>query len=447
MRELLVLSPVPLDENIVDLLRHDNWRLVQVHDADQVRSLAEADGFLVGLAVFPRAEDSRWLNEYEAAIRGLPEIKWTAALTQSQVKRDRVKSLIVDRFYDYQILPLDAARLSFALGHAYGMAKIEKEVHHQPQPDTSGRFGLIGKSRAMRDLDSKIERAAACDAAVLVSGATGTGKEQVARAIHAHSSRSKEPFVALNCAAIPSSLMQSELFGYEKGAFTHAYEPKRGHIEAASGGTLMLDEIGELPLDLQASLLRFLDSHVVTPLGSTRSKKVDVRIVAATNRDLEQLVEAGAFRSDLYFRLAVLTIRAPNLKDRGDDLLLLADHFLREAMTATGVTVSGFSESALDALRSHDWPGNLRELRNWVLQAVLQSTGPWITREDVHFERTGEQNPPASLHAARDKAEHAVLKTTLNRTSWNMSAAAKRLKISRMTLYRLVEKHGLSRGH
>jgi DNA-binding NtrC family response regulator len=241
--------------------------------------------------------------------------------------------------------------------------------------------------------------------------------------------------------------MQSEFFGYEKGAFTHASEPKRGHIEAASGGTLMLDEIGELPLDLQASLSRFLDSHVVTPLGSTRSKKVDVRIIAATNRDLQQLVEVGAFRSDLYFRLAVLTIRAPNLKDRGDDLLLLADHFLREAMTVTGVTVSGFSQSALDALRSQDWPGNLRELRNWILQAVLQSTGPWVTREDLYSERTGEQEPPPSLHTARDNAEHAVLKSTLNRTSWNMSAAAKRLKISRMTLYRLVEKHGLSRGH
>lgn len=447
MRELLVLSPSPLDENIDAVLQRNSWRIVQVRDKDQARSLAEANEFSVGLAMFPRVVDDELLSEYEAVIRRLPKIKWTAALTQSQVERDRIKSLIVERFYDFQIRPLDAARLSFALGHAYGMAQIEKELERNPELELPGRFGLIGNSRAMRDLHTKIERAADCDVTVLVSGDTGTGKEQVARAIHAHSSRADGPFVALNCAAIPPSLMQSELFGYEKGAFTHAYEAKRGHIEAASGGTLMLDEIGGLPLDLQASLLRFLDDHVVTRVGGTRSRDIDVRIVTATNKDLEQLVEEKVFRSDLYFRLAVLTIRSPSLKDRGEDLFLLAKHFLQEAVTTTGITVSGFNEDALEELRGHNWPGNLRELRSRVLQAVLGSTGPWITRADLRLEEAGDPDSSESLHAARDVAERAALKSTLRHTSWNMSRAAKRLKISRMTLYRLVEKHRLTRGH
>lgn len=326
-------------------------------------------------------------------------------------------------------------------------AQIEKALHRQPEPDMQGGFGLIGNSRAMRNLYSKIERAAACDMTVLVSGDRGTGTERVARAVHSHSSRASGPFIALNCAAMLPSLMQSELFGYEKDAFAHADEPKRGLIEAASGGTLMLDEIGELPLDLQASLVRFLDNQVVTPLGSTRTEKVDVRIIATTNKDLEQLVETRVFRSDLYSRLAVLTIDVPNLKHRGDDLFSLADYFLQEAVTETGITVSGFNEDALEALRDHSWPGNLRELRYRVFQAVLQSTGPWITREHLQFKEAGQREPPTSLQVARDKAERAVLKSTLHRTHWNMSEAAKRLKISRMTLYRLTEKHGLSRGH
>jgi DNA-binding NtrC family response regulator len=445
MRSLLVLSADPLDENIGDLLRRDDWRLVQVHDADQAGSLAEANGFSVGLAVFPRDADDGLLRAYEGAIRRLPGIKWIAAVTQSQVERGRIKSLIAERVYDYQILPLDGARLSFALGHAYGMARIERELHEQREPGESGRFGLIGNSRAMRILYAKIERAAACDATALVSGGTGTGKEQVAKAIHAHSSRANGPFVALNCAAIPPSLMQSELFGYEKGAFTHASGSRRGHIEAASGGTLLLDEIGELPPDLQASLLRFLDNHVVTRLGSSKARKVDVRIIAATNRDLQRMVKTGVFRSDLYYRLAVLTIRTPSLKGRGEDLFLLADHFLREAMNTTGIVVSGFDAGALEGLRNHAWPGNLRELRNKILQALLRSSGPLITREDLNLAEHPGADLPESLHAARDKAEREALEKVLERTGWNMSSAAKRLKISRMTLYRLVEKHGLMR--
>jgi len=325
-------------------------------------------------------------------------------------------------------------------------AQIEKALYQQSEAAIQECCGLIGSSLAMRNLLGEIERAAACDVAVLISGETGTGKEQVAREIHSRSSRATGPFVALNCGALLTSLMQSEVFGYTEDTLTRADEPRRSRVEAASGGTLLLDEIGDLPPNLQASLLGFLDNHFATPRASRDSEKVDVRIIASTSKDLEQLVKKRVFLSDLYSRLAALVIDVPKLKRRGDDLFLLADYFLQEAMTATGITVSGFNKNALEALRSHSWPGNLRELRYRVFQAVLQSSGPWITRDDLQLKHKGEQESPASLQVARDKAERAALKSTLHRTHWNMSEAAKRLKISRMTLYRLAEKHGLTRG-
>jgi DNA-binding NtrC family response regulator len=450
MRELLLLSPEPLDEEVGDALRRTGWHPNPAGNADQARSLAEENECVVGLAVFPQDADEILLDEYDDIIRRLPRIKWVAALTHRQLERDKIKSLIVDRLYDFQLLPLDAPRISFALGHAYGIARIERELHRRREADLRGRFGLIGASRKMRDLYRMIDRAAGCDVPVLILGATGTGKEQVARAVHAHSSRVDGPFVTVNCAAIPAALMQSELFGYEKGAFTHALERKPGYIEAASGGTLLLDEIGDMPLDLQTSLLRFLDSHLVTPLGGTRAKKVDVRVIAATNKDLRQLVKTKSFRSDLYYRLAVLTVSTPNLKDRGDDVYALADHFLREATSLVGTAATGFGEDALEALRSHAWPGNLRELRNRIFQAALQSEGTSITRGDLHLEHleeVGQNNAALSLQDARDEAERETLESTLHRNRWNMSRAARNLKISRMTLYRLIEKHGLKRGH
>jgi transcriptional regulator with PAS, ATPase and Fis domain len=238
-----------------------------------------------------------------------------------------------------------------------------------------GRFGLIGRSPTMRELYFSIERVAQVDIPVLILGETGTGKELVARAIHAASERASGRFVALNCAAIPTSLLQSELFGYEKGAFTGAFESKIGLIETAAGGTLLLDEIGEMPIQTQASLLRFLEDKNVTPIGGTRTIPVDVRVIASTNRDLQQGINDNAFREDLFYRLAVFTVQVPSLRDRGDDIDALARHFLQLAAEALNKPAHHLTHDALALLRRHNWPGNLRELRSWIFQAVLESSG------------------------------------------------------------------------
>jgi DNA-binding NtrC family response regulator len=444
MRKLLILSSSDLDNRVVQILRRNDWDLMYASDIDQARVLAEQDESLVGLAMFP-PDDEAQIKEYEAAIQALPTVKWVAALPKRDIQREDIKSLIVERLYDFHVYPLGPARLCVALGHAYGIARLEREIHGDQRSMASGRFGLIGTSPAMLNLYRTMERAAASDLPVLILGATGTGKEQVARSIHANSSRASGPFVAVNCAAIPTTLIQSELFGYEEGAFTHAFKAKVGRIEAAAGGTLFLDEIGELPLESQASLLRFLEDGEVTPLGGNRSTKVDVRVLASTNKDLQKGIEEKSFREDLFYRLAVLIIRTPPLRDRSSDVGMLAQSFLGEAVKATGTGKSGFTKEALTAMSAYGWPGNLRELRSRIVQGVLQSEGRYLSVADLGLEGPEGQEPVRSLQEARDAAEKKTLQFMLKRNRWNVSRTANDLRISRMTLYRLLEKHHIER--
>jgi DNA-binding NtrC family response regulator len=297
----------------------------------------------------------------------------------------------------------------------------------------------------MRSLYRSIERAAGADVPVLVLGDTGTGKELVARAIHAHSPWASRPFIALNCASIPQPLLQAELFGYEKGAFTHAFERKMGFFESADGGTLLLDEIGDMPLDSQAALLRFLQDKKVTPLGGTRSVSVDVRVIAISNKDLKKCVAEGTFRADLYFRLDVLKITAPNLSERSGDVEALAHHFLVEEARKFARPTLEFSRDALKSLEQYDWPGNVRELRSCIFRAVQRSSGRYVTSKDLELSGSRSSGPTVPLQDVLHETEKRTVESALDGDRWNVSRTARNLGVSRMTLYRLMDKHGISR--
>jgi two-component system response regulator HydG len=309
---------------------------------------------------------------------------------------------------------------------------------------------LIGESEGMRRVKDLVVRAAAAPGTVLITGETGTGKELVARALHAESARTDKPYVALNCAALTDSLLENELFGHARGAFTGAAASRAGLIEHANGGTLLLDEIGTMPAGLQAKLLRALESGEVRRIGENEARHVDVRFLAATNTDLQQAVASGAFRSDLFYRLNVHRIHLPPLRDRGGDIDLLLDHFLQQYSGGTEAT--GYSEAAHLALLAYDYPGNVRQLEHIVQRAVAVSRGPLIDPADLPEElfasRTAAdpqaQAAEGSVAAARERAEREMIVAMLAKHRGEIATAARELQISRTTLWRLMKKHRIS---
>jgi two-component system response regulator HydG len=308
---------------------------------------------------------------------------------------------------------------------------------------------LIGESEAMRRVKDLVVRAAAAPGTVLITGETGTGKELVARALHAQSPRADKPYVALNCAALTDSLLENELFGHARGAFTGAAAARAGLIEHASGGTLVLDEIGTMPSGLQAKLLRALESGEVRRIGENEPRHVDVRFLAATNADLQQAVTSGAFRNDLFYRLNVHRIHLPSLRERGGDIDLLLDHFLQRYRAGTEVT--GYSEAARAALVAYDYPGNVRQLEHIVQRAVAVSRGPLIDPADLPEELFASRTVDAqtyaaegSVAAARERAEREMIVATLAKNRGEIAAAARELQVSRTTLWRMMKKHRIS---
>jgi DNA-binding NtrC family response regulator len=309
---------------------------------------------------------------------------------------------------------------------------------------------MIGTCPEMREVFTLIHKVAPSDVAVLVTGASGTGKELVARAIHERSYRAKGPFVPINCGAIPRELLESELFGYEKGSFTGAYRTTLGTVERANGGTLFLDEVGELPPELQVKLLRFLQDYTFTRVGGRTPIHVDLRIISATNSHLEELTQTGRFREDLYYRLDVVRIRLPFLKDRGDDALIIAHVFLRQYAGKVGRDIRGFSQAASVAIQAHSWPGNIRELINRIRRAVVLSEGHWIGPE--HLDLTLHDLKPVpifngrGLKEAKAEFEARLVAEVLRIYKGNAQLASKALKISRSMLYNLVKKYNLISG-
>ena len=331
----------------------------------------------------------------------------------------------------------------------------ERTVPDQPSPDPHTVF-MVGNSPAMMEVFEHIRRFAACDVPVLITGESGTGKELVARAIHDRSTRAGGPFIALNCAAVPATLIASELFGYEKGAFTGATARKHGHIEHAHRGTLFLDEIGDMPIDLQGLLLRFLQEGEILRVGGRQPIKVDVRVVAATNVRLREAIEAGKLREDLYYRLNVLTIELPPLRERDGDVEVLATYFLREIARELRRELPGFTVEAMETLLSYPWPGNVRELIATVRRAVVLANGPLIELSDLRLEPARPIRPARSkqmIGKARNGfstkparfggAERGATLQALEANGFNVTRAARSLGVSRATLYRMLRRNGI----
>jgi len=344
--------------------------------------------------------------------------------------------------YDYYLKPIEIADLRLILQRACQLSTLDREAFG---PGAFGKAALldteiIGTSKCMERVFDSIRRVARTDVTVLISGESGTGKELVAREIHAKSPRRQRPFVAINCAAIPENLVESELFGHEKGAFTGAHSQRKGRLEMAEGGTVFLDEIAELPPYIQVKILRVLQERQCERVGGRELIPLDIRILAATNRDIKQATQEGKFREDLYYRLVVVTIDLPPLRDRPEDLRALAAHFLERFSTEYKVRARPFAGDALEAIHGHPWPGNVRELENRIKRAVIMAEGRRICAADLEL---APAPLPASLRAAREDAERSALAEALRRCQGNISRAAAALRISRPVFHRLLAKHNL----
>ena len=347
--------------------------------------------------------------------------------------------------YDFFAKPFEVEMLGLTIDRAYRLHELQQEnirLQLMHQPDVLA--GLISRDPEVLRVCRIVEKVAMSNATVLILGESGTGKELIARGVHAASQRSKERFVAINCAAIPENLLESELFGYEKGAFTGAAKTTPGKIEAAHQGTLMLDEIGDLPHSLQAKLLRFLQERVIERIGGRQEIPVDVRIVCATHQNLKNLIQEGRFREDLYYRLAEIVVNLPPLRARQGDAALLAHAFVRRFANDYNRGSMTLREDALRAIESHSWPGNVRQLENCIKRAVIMAEGNQISLEDVGLnQEEGGVEPVLDLRQAREEAEKRVIITALGRADGNVLRAAEIPGVSRPTLYDLMHRYGL----
>ncbi len=347
--------------------------------------------------------------------------------------------------YDFFYKPIDADMLELIVNRAYRLYELEDENRRlATQQTVSPLEGVITGSDDMLQVCRTVEKVAPTDATVLVLGESGTGKELLAKSLHGLSNRNGNRFVAINCAAIPENLLESELFGYEKGAFTGAAKQTRGKIETASGGTLFLDEVGDMPLPLQAKLLRFLQERVVERVGGRKEIPVDVRVICATHKDLHELIRTGDFREDLYYRISELTVTIPSLREREGDAILLARVFLERISKQQGKQGYRFSKDALAAIESYSWPGNVRELENRVKRAVIMAEHKQITAGDLEL---GGNSPDElatfNLREIRDNSDRQAITRALNHVGGKVSQAAELLGISRPTMYDLLRKFGL----
>ncbi|MBT8144168.1 MAG: PEP-CTERM-box response regulator transcription factor [Gammaproteobacteria bacterium] len=347
--------------------------------------------------------------------------------------------------YDFYQKPLDTDVLHLIVQRAFNMWALEDQNRRLLNRSHSSPLeGIIATSDTMLRVCRLVEKVAPTTATTLLLGESGTGKELLARALHNLSPRAQKPFVAINCAAIPENLLESELFGYEKGAFTGASRTTPGKIEYADGGTLFLDELGDMPLPLQAKLLRFLQERVVERVGGRKEIPVDVRVVCATNQDLKNAIDDSRFREDLYYRISEVTATIPPLRERPGDAVVLARAFLHEFAGQQGRVINSFDQGALHAIEAYEWPGNVRELENKVKAGVIMAEGKSVTTADLGLDEPGTGQRPMNLRAIRQEAERDALKKVLAITDGNISKAAEMLGITRPTFYDLVQKHNLS---
>jgi two-component system, NtrC family, response regulator len=382
-------------------------------------------------------------------------------IISGQSDRENAMRAIGAGAYDFLSKPLDLEQLRLLLQRCFFVSALERDYRQLQDEERPGMFeGILGSNEKMEEVFRTVGKVAKATAPVLILGESGTGKEMIANAIHRRSAFKNKPFVAINCNAIPENLIESELFGYEKGAFTGANTQKIGLIETAEGGTLFLDEIGDLPPPVQVKMLRFLQEKRIQRVGGRQEIEVDARVLAATHVDLTAAIKEGRFREDLYFRLAVVVCKLPPLRDRGEDVILLAQDFLKRFGKQNGRENLSYDPAALKAIARHPWPGNVRELQNRVQRAVIMADSRRITCEDLEIGSSaagGETGVPLNggpkadfsqaggLKEARETLERELVNQALNRNDGNISAAAKELGVSRPTFYELMNKLGISK--
>jgi len=347
--------------------------------------------------------------------------------------------------YDFFCKPIDVEALKTVISRAINIYELEKQ-NREKLDNTGSEFqGMLGKCSKMKTIFQDTKKVAATDAPVLISGESGTGKELVAKAVHQLSARSNGPFIAINCGAIPENLLESELFGHEKGAFTGAHISREGRLEAASKGTLFLDEIGELSSALQVKLLRFLQENLIERVGGRKSIHVDARVICATNVDLQKAMASGQFREDLYYRIGVVVITLPPLRERNGDIQLLSEHFLQKLAAEHKKTLS-FNKKALQAIETYSWPGNIREMENRLKRAVIMLDGKQITAQYLALDDSPyAEYESMGLNKAREAVERDLIERAITRNRGNLTKCADDLQIARSSLYELIDKLGISR--
>ena len=423
-------------------------RVVIANDRRHAETTARKEqpaAVLLDLGLPPDAEGvSEGFATLEALRRSHPSLPVVVASGQGQ--RENLLRAVSLGAYDFCEKPVDLAVLRTVIDRALRLSALEEENRRlAATPRPSPVKDIITADEGMLKVCRTVERLAAVSVPALLLGESGTGKEALARALHALGPRARKPFVAINCAAIPENLLESELFGHERGAFTGAVRQTPGKIETANGGTLFLDEIGEMPVALQAKLLRFLQDQVVERVGGRTPIQVDVRVVSATNQPLDTLAESGAFRGDLLYRLNAVTVRIPPLRERGSDAVLLANWFLARFGREFDRRFRGFDPAATEAVARHPWPGNVRELENRVRRAAVMADGPLVSAADLELVAAeAPEEKDLDLRGIRARAERQAVERALARCPGNLAAAARLLGVSRPTLYGLLDTHGLA---
>ena len=437
----------------------NDYDIITASSADKAISAVREHSPAVMILDLSLSDDASELEGFEVletALSIAPTIK-VVMITGHDDMENALKAIGTGAV-DFYAKPVDIEELGIILRRAFHISSLEGEIERLKKGYASGNEfeGIIGMSEPMLGIFEAVRRIAPTGVSVLITGESGTGKELISRAIHNKSSHSGGPFVPINCGAIPENLLESELFGHEKGSFTGAHATKTGKFETADGGTLFLDEIGELPQALQVKLLRFLQDQIVEKVGGGEPIQVDVRVIAATNRDLEEMIGEKTFREDLFYRINTVGISLPPLRDRGDDLILLASRFLHRYSSELSRGLKGYSKAAVEAIRSYRWPGNIRELDNRVKRGVIMAASNLIQPSDLDLPFDGDTAgnralEPGSLAGAgemtlkeaRVSLERGMVAAALLRTSGNVSAAAGELAISRPTLHDLMKKHGI----
>ncbi|MDJ0977444.1 MAG: PEP-CTERM-box response regulator transcription factor [Erythrobacter sp.] len=428
---------------------YDDFEVVIAGDRDSALALLRSETPAVVTLDLGLPPDPDGTTEGFAVLDAIMELKpdTKVIVASGHGARESALQAIERGAYDFYQKPLDIEALGLIVRRAFNLHQIEAENRRLlasagEEKTVLGR--LITGAPEMVKVARTIERVASTNVSVMLLGASGTGKELLAQGLHDASDRTVGPFVAINCAAIPENLLESELFGHEKGAFTGAVKTTEGKIESANGGTLFLDEVGDIPLPLQVKLLRFLQERTIERIGGRKTIPVDTRIVCATHQNLEAMIGEGTFREDLFYRLAEIVVRIPSLAERHGDAILLAKAFLKRFASEMNPAVTGFAPDALAAIDRHEWPGNVRELENRVKRAVIMADGKLVHAEDLDFEDDEEdENDVLNLKVARERADRRVIRHALARSEGNISSTAKMLGISRPTLYDLLKQYDL----